>query len=98
VILLQIWAQAACETEISALAGENVWRIREGLTRILLPWATGRAPHESGARELATRSAESIISIMQGFMVRSILDPDLSPERFADSVGAFLDAHTTADA
>jgi len=90
-MLLQIWAEIQRDSGLAAVASDNVSRIHEFLQEALAPWADGQATSAPEAAELASGRADALVALLQGFMLRLIIEPAVDANALADTLGKTLD-------
>lgn len=93
--IVQVWAAAAHDDELSAVAREKVAVVRASFENALRPWAAERAADEpdavrSDAAVIAARAADAVMAMMQGLIVRLAIDPVVDEVELREALAAAL--------
>lgn len=97
-LVLQVWSSVGTSPELRAMAAATIGRFDTEMARYAAAWyrqETGASPR--AARTWATRVAPVLLATAQGYLIRRVLTPGLSPAKFFASLDA-LAAGVTAPA
>lgn len=89
-LILQVWAEATHNAETEELVVRNLELIGSRLTEALLPWATEKAPQGVDARAYAERMGKVTFSLLQGHLLRSLVDKQGSTQELLEDMIALL--------
>ena len=89
-LLLQVWAEIPRDAEMTAVAKENLGRIRESFQTRLAPWDARKAAGRGTENSATGGAADLVMAVLQGYVVRLALDPDLDPAALLDTITAAL--------
>lgn len=90
-LLVQVWAEAARDSELASLVQENVAAILKVVTA-MLGRGNGSRPSQSGCDGEAPSvpSAGAVLCAMQGYIVRVALDPTVDHEALLTDLADML--------
>jgi AcrR family transcriptional regulator len=87
-VLLQFWGEATIDPELHAVLAQKITRLRNAFERAVHAWAAERSP--DGTDAFATRTAEAMVAICQGYLANAALFGWLSPEEYLETAAALL--------
>lgn len=85
-VLLDIWADAARDSDIAQVVRENLEYVRTLLAQVLTPWAEDIAVAPEEPQALALRAADLVLTTAHGFLLRITIDPHVDARRLLDDL------------
>ena len=73
-----------------AVAKENLGRLRESFQTRLTPWAARNEAASGTENSASGAAADLVMAVLQGYIVRLALDPDVDPAALLDAINAAL--------
>ena len=95
-VILQFWSEASVDEDLRGVLTEQVGRLCASVQHALGPWAAARAAaagstDDEASEQLALRTAQTCLTMSQGFLANRCLFGWLDADEFLETAGLAFD-------